>query len=63
MYDIVYVESKKHNKLVNKVRCRLTDIENKPLVINRERGRWKGGIGIGKKKVIMGLYEIMYVKI
>jgi len=52
LYDIVYVESKKHNKLVNKIRWRLTDIENKPLVINRERGRWRGGIGIGKEGLL-----------
>ena len=56
------MEYKKYNKLENKTRSRL--IENKPVVTTGERERGRGKIGVGKKKkrVIMGLYEIMYVK-
>ena len=48
--------------LVNKTKSRLADIENKLVVTN---GRGKGGRGkIGmKEKSVMGLYEIICVKL
>ena len=38
LYDMIYVEFKNYNKLVNKTkRSRLTDIEDKLVVISGER--------------------------
>ena len=52
------MESKKHNKLVNKTKkSRLADTDNKqglPVCV---------GGNVGGGRVFMGLYEIMYVKL
>ena len=59
------MESTKYNKLVNKQkRSRLTDIENKLVVTSEERDGGRSNTRVGKsKRVIMGLYEIMCVKL
>ena len=42
----------------------LTDIENKPVVTSGEKEGERGNIkGRGKKRVIMGLYKIICVKL
>ena len=41
------MESLKGNKLVNIMKSRLTDIENKPVFFSGERVVGKGKIGIG----------------
>ena len=57
----MYVECKNYNKLVNKTkRSRLTDIENNLVATSGERGNIRVG---GRKRVAMGLYEIMCVKL
>ena len=56
----LYVESKKHNKLVNK-KSRLVDRENKLMVINGER---EGvNMGWGKKVGFLWDYVKMCVKL
>ena len=59
---ISHVESKKCNKLMNKTKgSRLIDMENKLVVTNRQkkvgRGKMVGG------RIIMGLYEIICMKL
>ena len=41
---------------------RLMDIKNKLVVTSGEREKRKGKIGVGEKRIIVGLYKIMYVK-
>ena len=58
------MEYKKYNKLMNKTtRNRLTDIKNKLVVTSGEREGGRGNIGLEGKRIIMGLYEIMCVKL
>ena len=38
------------------------DIKNKLVVTSGEREKRKGKIGVGEKRIIVGLYKIMYVK-
>ena len=57
------MESKKYNKQMNKmIISRLMDIKNKLVVTSGEREKRKGKIGVGEKRIIVGLYKIMYVK-
>ena len=45
LYDMIYVEFKNYNKLVNKTkRSRLTDIESKLVIISKEKkvGQFRG---------------------
>ena len=57
------MESKKYNKQMNKMKIsRLMDIKNKLVVTSGEREKRKGKIGVGEKRIIVGLYKIMYVK-
>ena len=44
-------------------RSRLTDIENKLVFTSGERDVGRGNMGVGKKGVIIGLCEIMCVKL
>ena len=46
-----------------KILSLLTDIENKLVVTSGEREVGRSNIGVGGKRVIMGLYEIMHVKL
>ena len=46
-----------------KKRSRFTGIENEPVVTNGERGGRRGNIEVREKRLIMGLYEIMCVKL
>ena len=57
--------STNYNKLVNKTEnSRLTDTENKLVVTSGEREGGRGNTGVGdKKRVIMGLYETMCLKL
>ena len=53
---------KKSNEYNNKKR-RATDAEDKLVVTTAERKEGKGNVGVGRKRAIMGLYEIMCVKL
>ena len=59
------MESKKYNKLVDKTkkRSRLTVIENKLVVPSGEREGGRATQGYEDKRVILGLYGIMCVKL
>ena len=58
------MESKKHNKVVNKAkRSRLTDIENTLVVTSGEKEEGWGKTEAGGKKVIIGIYGIMCMKL
>ena len=68
LYDITYVEALNNNKLVNKTKKkkqthRYREQTNDYQWGRGERGGRRDNIGIGRKKVIMRLYEIMYVKL
>ena len=58
-----YVESKKYNKLVNKTKKKQAH-RYKEQTSSYQWGWWEGSnIGVGGEGVIMGLYEIMCVKV
>ena len=55
---------KKYNKLVNKTKKKQTQIQRRISGYQWGEGRgWGANIGVGKKKVVTGLYEIMCVKL
>ena len=61
----LYVASKKYNKLVNNIKKKQTD-KYREQTSGYQWREGKGGtigIGIGKKRVIMGLHEIVCVKL